>query len=111
MDALLQQATQPIETASEKAGLTPIKDDGHILLKCSNCDKELIDIWLTHTEMPIKTKIAAVCCFCGDKSFQKEIKGVYHLSACKNLSINNIINDNEVFIIQTSQIGVKNGTY
>lgn len=76
-----------LRTASEKAGLNPIEDGGHIIIVCSNCRKSLVDIWLTHQEMPVISTIIAHCGYCGDKSFEQEIAGIFHLGPVDGVSI------------------------
>lgn len=92
---------QPLLTPSEQAGLTPIKDDGHIVLKCSSCGKELVDIWVTHKEMPVKTTLVAECCFCGDKSFEKSVDGVFHLGDVDRVAIVDFTNNSDKYYIRT----------
>jgi hypothetical protein len=94
---------QPLQTASEQAGLTPIKDNGHIILTCSNCGKNLVDVWSTHADIPVVTKLIARCCFCEDQSFPKEINGVFHVGAANGVSITSTKFESESFIIITNQ--------
>lgn len=56
----------------EKVGL---KDGGHVILRCSNCDKGLVDIWIVKPDMPVEFDCLAKCCFCGDVSETVKIKG------------------------------------
>ena len=100
-DAFFKQAEKPIQTASEKAGLTPIKDDGHVILSCSNCRKDLVDIWLTHHDMPVKTTIIATCGYCGDKSFSQEIAGIFHIGPVNGVYITDISTQNDIYTITT----------
>jgi hypothetical protein len=101
IDSCFKQAEKPIETASERAGLTPIKDAGHIILKCSNCGKELVDIWITHPDMSVLTTIVAQCCFCGDKSFSKKIDGIFHVGPVNGVNITDFLTENDIYIIKT----------
>ncbi len=98
-----QQAEKPIQTASERANLTPIKDAGHVILVCSNCNKELVDIWQTHADMSIKTQVNATCGFCGDKSFSKEIVGVFHIGPVNGVYITSISTDENLTTIYTNK--------
>lgn len=56
----------------ERVGL---KDGGHVLLKCSSCQKALVDIWITKPDDNIEWKLLAKCCYCGDESLPVNIKG------------------------------------
>ena len=75
-------------------------DGGHVILKCSACGKELIDIWKIKPE-PRSIKVVALCCYCNDKSFEEEIEG--------RLVINGIAkanpNDPEDFLSVTKWAG------
>ncbi len=64
-----------------------LEDGGHVIIKCSNCDRGLLDIFITQpraidpaTNKPFVWNMKAKCCFCGDHSYVKEIKGKFHLS-------------------------------
>ena len=48
-------------TASEKAGLPPIIDNGHIIITCSNCNQALVDVWQTHSDVGIVSTIVVRC--------------------------------------------------
>lgn len=50
-------------------------DGGHIYLKCSNCNKDLVDIWITQPTAPFKWRAKAKCWNCGDESYWKDFKG------------------------------------
>lgn len=61
-------------------------DGGVTHLECSNCGRGLINIWRTQpsaidprTGKPFVWKMKAKCCFCGDHSYVKEIKGKFYL--------------------------------
>jgi len=82
-------------TASERAGLTPIEDGKHIFLECSACRKPLVDIWLTHPDMKTITTLSANCPFCGDKSYPKEISGVFHIAAGNGVYIYDVVQDDD----------------
>ena len=66
-----------------KAGL---KDGGHVILACSACGKPLVDIWIIkadainpNTGKVLEWKMVALCCYCGDRSFQETVHGRYAL--------------------------------
>lgn len=56
-----------------------IEDGKHEIIRCSACDKDLIEIWIVRPDAPLKTEMVVDCPFCGDKSFQKIIRGQYCL--------------------------------
>lgn len=47
-----------------------------VVLECSNCNKPLVDIRSTNPDQPFLWKVKAKCCYCGDSSFEKEIRGL-----------------------------------
>lgn len=66
----------------EKIGL---EDGGHVYISCSNCDAVLMDVWRTmpnainpHTKKVFSWVLIAKCPFCGDKSYQVPIEGIFH---------------------------------
>ncbi len=63
-----------------------LRDGGHTIIKCSNCGKELVDVFITKpdaidplTGKKFVTKLIAKCCYCGDSSFITEVEGRFHL--------------------------------
>lgn len=76
----------------QSAGSTGVRDGGHVLLKCSNCDKPLCDIHITQpdklipgTQEKFEWYVRAKCCY-GCKrgkepeySYIEKIVGLYHL--------------------------------
>lgn len=65
---------------------TFLDDGGHTIIKCSNCGKELCDIWVIRPTIQIDSEITASCDFCGDKSFVQYIRGQFslgHVDGCR----------------------------
>lgn len=62
-------------TESEARPIRGLKDGGHQIIKCSACDKPLMDVWITNPKETFKWKVKANCPYCGDHSFEKEIQG------------------------------------
>ncbi len=65
--------------------LRGVEDGGHVLLSCSSCNRKLVDVFVTNphakhplTGEPFCWSLRATCCFCGDKSFPVEVKGLFH---------------------------------
>jgi len=52
-----------------------LKDENHTILVCSNCDVPLIDILTTNPEFDADMTFQAICCYCGDHSFETEVHG------------------------------------
>lgn len=60
--------------------LSGIQDGGHILIECSNCQCPLVDVWITRPHEESKYIFEKIRCpWCLDYSFQKEVKGGFHL--------------------------------
>ena len=57
---------------------TKVQDGNKTIIKCSACNKDLIEIWVVR---PIKmvSDIVVNCPFCGDKSFKTKIDGQFCL--------------------------------
>lgn len=64
-----------------------IVDREPIIIKCSNCGKELVTIKVTRPYAKIKSFIIAECCHCSDKSFKQEIIGSFIIGGTDITSI------------------------
>ena len=68
---------------NKKEGLV---DGGHVILSCSNCNKPLVDILIVKPNekrpdgSPFLWNCVAQCCYCNDKSFVTEVKGIFRAS-------------------------------
>lgn len=62
-----------------------IKDGGHKIIKCSGCNKPLIDVWITRPDFDFQAKIRAKCCYCSDSSYLTDIKGIFHIGGISKL--------------------------
>ena len=67
-----------------------LDNNEHVIVQCSNCDKPLLDVWITRSQYPVKNEIRASCCFCDDDSFIINIDGAFHLGGCDGVGIANI---------------------
>jgi len=56
-----------------------IEDGTKTIIACSACGKDLVEIWMVRPDAPLKTELVVSCPYCGDKSFQQNIKGQYCL--------------------------------
>ena len=66
-----------------------IVDGTHIILKCSNCNKELVDVWQTR-KWGSGARLRAKCPYCNDYSFIEEIPNGFHLGGTKDALIKDI---------------------
>lgn len=54
---------------------TELVDGKHVIVKCSNCGKELCDVWIIQPSFKMSSKVVAQCDFCGDKSYETAVDG------------------------------------
>jgi hypothetical protein len=62
-------------------------DGEHIIVRCSKCNKSLCDLWMTQPNLDVYTKLTATCDYCGDKSYEKSVKGKFHLGITEDSAI------------------------
>ena len=74
-----------------------------ITLECSNCKKELIDVF-TEGEEPNLTLVAL--CGCGDKSYQQEIVGTFRFAAKPGVSVDAMDEEDGVITFTTSNLEI-----
>ena len=72
---------------------TDLVNGEHVILQCSMCNKKLCDIWITQPHLKVETEIYANCGHCGDRSYQKKIKGKFHIGIIDGTGITNISHD------------------
>ena len=53
--------------------------------RCSNCNAPLADVRIVDPDADISWDIIAECCHCGDKSYQKTIKGVFQIGMTEEI--------------------------
>lgn len=82
-------------------------DGGHLILACSNCDKKLIDIFITQPTAPFKWRAKAKCWSCGDESFWKEFEGRFSPAGFGKETVDGQDFDNYTKML-TPQIGSPN---
>jgi hypothetical protein len=76
----MSKLKQEDEKEKPKEGLV---DGGHVIIKCSNCDKPLVDVLIVKPNekksdgTPFVWQCVAECCYCNDKSFITEVKGIF----------------------------------
>jgi DNA-directed RNA polymerase subunit RPC12/RpoP len=66
------------EIEVEDKPLENLRDGGHTLFTCSNCNAKLMDVWSTRRHEADEWTLQATCPFCNDRSFEKQIKGGFH---------------------------------
>ena len=75
------------------------RDENKVIVKCSNCESELIAI-LPTKKANVNFSIVAECCFCGDKSYEKMIQGPFSFRPCANVSVSdNVLDTNRNVVI------------
>jgi len=60
------------EEVNKKLGF---KDCGHVILKCSNCQKPIFSLWIIDKNASLEANYKATCPYCNGKSYTKTIKG------------------------------------
>jgi hypothetical protein len=56
-----------------------LKDGDHNILRCHNCRIGLCDAWVTQPDLPLRSKVKAVCHKCGATSLEMKVNGKFHL--------------------------------
>ena len=102
-----------------------LKDGGHVILECSNCNKPLVDIFIVKPDAKKEDgsdfiwRCQAECCYCNDKSFIKNVVGIFRPAGIIKITdeneecYKNIVNivdieyDNDYVLFKTSRS--KNG--
>ncbi len=69
---------------------TELKNGDHTIITCSKCRKKLCDVWLTQPDLDVHTKLIAQCDYCGDRSFEKEVHGKFHLGITDDSGLSDI---------------------
>jgi hypothetical protein len=54
----------------------------HVVLDCRSCDASLVDIIVTDPDADCSIRAVATCPFCGDQSFEVEVRGVISVGGC-----------------------------
>lgn len=82
--------TSTYEPAREKPSFNK---NEHVIIKCSGCDKELVDCWIINDNPNSNSVLIVHCWKCGDKSFQKIIQGNYYLGSIGDTCMESIDHD------------------
>ena len=75
-----------------------LKDNGHTILRCSDCRIALVDIWHTQSELILESTIRAKCDYCGGESPEVKTQGGIYLGSTDDsviLDIKNLDTENE----------------
>lgn len=59
----------------EKERTFGLKDGGHVVLKCSKCDKPVFSLWIVKPNFNFEANYKATCPYCNGFSYTKKIKG------------------------------------
>lgn len=65
------------EYVEDKEITGEVVDGQKKLLKCSNCNEKLVELWVVRPKDPDVYRVSATCPFCKDKSFAVTIEGGY----------------------------------
>lgn len=77
-------------------------DGGHVILTCSNCGKKLVDLLIVRPNelksdgAPFVWNCTAKCCYCADKSFVTEVKGIFRAAGIIDVNPDNDQNWKEI---------------
>lgn len=72
---------------------TDLVNGKHIILSCSRCRKKLCDLWLTQPDLDVHSKVIAYCDYCGDRSFEQEVHGKFHVGLTDDSGLVNVEHD------------------
>jgi|15BtaG_2_1085339.scaffolds.fasta_scaffold00359_10 DNA-directed RNA polymerase subunit RPC12/RpoP len=90
-----------------------LTDGKHVAFNCSNCAKLLAKVWITQPSFQMTSKITANCPYCGDKSFEKQVEGAFHLEHTDDTTIDHteqgMDTDENGRLVQTVVLDVKVG--
>ena len=70
-----------------------IRPDETSFIRCSNCNKDLVQIVNKKISGEIFYKMVVKCPFCGDKSWEVEIKGKVGVHPCAGVTLTDIKED------------------
>ena len=65
----------------------------HVIIKCSRCRKKLCDVWRTQPLLDVHSKIVVDCDYCGDRSYEHDIRGKFHLGVTDDSGLSDIKNE------------------
>lgn len=52
-----------------------LKDDGHVILKCSSCNKPVFSLWIVNKKDDLEINYKASCPYCNGYSYTEKVKG------------------------------------
>jgi hypothetical protein len=74
-----------------------VNHGGDIIIRCSGCDMHLASLVIIRPNAPVTNEVVAKCCYCKDKSFKKEVHGMFAITPGNGTAIHNIkIVDQEI---------------
>jgi hypothetical protein len=75
-----------------------VRPDETDIIKCSNCNKELVQIHVTKLSSEAFYKMVVECPFCKDKSWEYDIKGRVGVRPCAGVALINIDKNDQKMI-------------
>lgn len=73
------------------------------VVKCSNCNKDLMIVKGKDTKKDFVSKIQVDCPFCGDHSYLKEIKGTFLYNPALGVKLKSVEQKNDVMRFLTTK--------
>ncbi len=64
----------------DRSGKIGLRDGGKTILSCAGCTRPIAECWITLPNLSASFEVRARCCYCGDHSFWKTIRGGFHVS-------------------------------
>lgn len=112
------QAPKLTKDEPRERELRGLEDGGHVIVRCSNCNAALLDVWKTmpnavnkRTGQPFHWQLRANCPFCEDRSFVVEVDGIFHVGGYGEVKPDNEDDDIPSTVIQHTTVNEKTGTY
>lgn len=82
----------PLGNIKEQRQNEKVSDNNSIFFSCPICEKSLIEILIVRPNVKMTTNMSVIC-ECGEKTFEKQIKGQYCLGSIKGIKIDNVKTD------------------
>ncbi len=94
--------------------MSELGDYGHTYLECSNCQRKLVDVWVTQDLPQFQWKVQSTCPYCpGERSFVYPITGAFRyagygvedadgLDVDVKILVNNIKYEGDLVLFQTA---------
>lgn len=84
-----------------------LEDGGHVVVRCSNCNVPLLDIWVTRPQEEYEWNVMANCGHCGDHSWPVSFKGGWHYGPTEYVALKDApepSEDGKVLVVDTIKV-------